>query len=245
MSKVCPYYGLVLYLDCLECEEKYCRGNRMANPKEELEKLVDDIVGNVIVVGIDQSYKDTGISISYRGKLMTATHCYLDKEKDNCAKRRKLKLFLYEVFEKVEEKKRKTNAIVIVIIERIRLHSDGFVNINYIKAIGALNAMIVDTAAGYDYQVYSVDTRAWKSAVVGTSKEKQNKYGIDPKKFLTIIWCIKQGYKKYIIDYDVGKKKKGVIEKDGEKYFYNDNIADSICISLYGFAKGQSLELEH
>lgn len=26
MSKYCPQYGLVLYLDCLECELKYCRG---------------------------------------------------------------------------------------------------------------------------------------------------------------------------------------------------------------------------
>lgn len=26
MSKYCPMFGLVLYLDCLDCDTKYCRG---------------------------------------------------------------------------------------------------------------------------------------------------------------------------------------------------------------------------
>lgn len=38
--------------------------------------------------------------------------------------------------------------------------------------------MIVDTASQYNIPVYSVDTRAWKSASIGTSKEKSNKYGL-------------------------------------------------------------------
>ena len=200
---------------------------------------------NKIVVGIDQSYQDTGISISYNNKLMIATHCYTEKFKNNSLKRKTLKLMLFQVFNKVQRKSKKYNAEVVIIIERIRLQSQGFLNIDYIKSIGALNALIVDTAFKYNFPVYSVDTRAWKSSVVGTSKGMNNPYDIDPKKYPTILWCIKKGYKDYIINYDVGRRKKGIIEKDGIKYTYNDNIADSICISLYGFTKKQLLESEH
>lgn len=35
MSKRCPIYGsTVLYLDCLECEEKRCKQNGRANSKD-------------------------------------------------------------------------------------------------------------------------------------------------------------------------------------------------------------------
>lgn len=230
MSKTCPIYGKAIYMDCLECDTKLCKENKMANK---------------IVIGIDQSYKDTGITIGFNNCIMNSTHCYTDNLKNNSEKRRALKLKLYKVFDLVLKKEEELNAEVIVVIERIRLQSQGFLNINYIKSIGALNALIVDTAFGYDFPVYSVDTRAWKSAVIGTSKEKKNEYGIDPKKFPTIIWCIKHGYKKYIINYDIGKKKKGVITKNNKSYTYNDNIADSIGICLYGYVDNPLLQEEH
>lgn len=198
-----------------------------------------------IVVGIDQSYKDTGISVSLDNELKIATHCYTEKMKSNTEKRQALRSKLKTIFDKVYDNQRKLDADVIVIIERIRLRSQGFLNIDYIKSIGALNALIVDLASAYEFEVSSVDTRAWKTAVVGTSKGINNKYGIDEKKFPTIIWCIQKGYKDKIINYDVGKRKNGIIEKDGKRYTYNDNIADSICISLYGFTKNQKLEREH
>ena len=230
MSKPCPKYGKAIYMDCLECEDKICKGDNMRNK---------------IVVGIDQSYKDTGISIGFNNNIMLATHCYTKNLDNNSSKRKALQLMLYRVFEKVDAKSRELNADVIVIVERIRLQSQGFLNIDYIKSIGALNALIVDTAHGYDFPVYSADTRAWKSAVIGTSKEKKNRYGIDPKKFPTIVWCVNRGYKKYIIDYDTGRRKKGVISKDGKSYIYNDNIADSIGICLYGYTNGALLKQEH
>lgn len=200
---------------------------------------------NKIVVGIDQSYKDTGITVGFNNKIMMSTHCYTERLKNNSDKRRHLRSILYLVFEKVFEKSKKHDAEVVVIIERIRLQSQGFLNIDYIKSIGALNAMIVDTAYAYNFPVYSADTRAWKSAVIGTSKEQKNKYGIDPKKFPTILWCISHGYKDYIINYDVGRKKKGIITKNGESYTYNDNVADSIGICLYGFKNKSLLKPEH
>lgn len=193
-------------------------------------------MGDKIVVGIDQSYKDSGITVSMNGEVKMVTECYTMNLSNNSEKRKKLKETLDKVFEMIEGKAKFHNADVIVIIERIRLQSQGFINIDYIKSIGALNALIVDLARMYDYPVYSVDTRNWKSNVVGTSKGQKNKYGIDEKKWPTIQWCIRNGYEKYIIDYEVGKKKKGIIEnkESGQRYTYNDNKADSICISLYG-----------
>lgn len=202
---------------------------------------------NKIVIGIDQSYRDTGISIGYNGVIKSVTDCCPITTMSNSERRKMLRKQLKEIFSKMRIVANKKDAELICIIERIRLQSQGFINIDYIKGIGALNAMIVDVAEDFLVPVYSVDTRCWKSTVVGTSKEKQNKYGIDPKKWPTILWCISKGYKDYIIDYDIGKRKKGIIEntKTGERYTYNDNKADSICICLYGFKTNQKLKEEH
>lgn len=197
---------------------------------------------NKIVIGFDQSYEDTGISIAVDGVLKAAKSVPLKQLKNNTQKRQKLQEEAFKAFRKVSQH----NAEIVVIIERIRLRSDGFININYIKGIGALNSVIVDTAALFGFPVYSVDTRAWKTAVVGTASPGQNPYGIDPKKWPTIQWCVRQGYEKKIVNYNVGKRKtKGVIYKDGKPFTYNDNVADSICIALYGFTKNLKLQEEH
>lgn len=195
-----------------------------------------------VVIGIDQSYKDTGISIAADGVLRLIRHVELSKLSSNYARRSKLSGALRSALQSVVKKADE----VVVICERIRLRSEGFLNIDYIKSIGALNAVIVDTAAEFGVKVYSVDTRSWKSQVVGTSKPMKNKYGVDPKKWPTILFLKDKGYFDKILDANT-KKKKGVIEKDGIKYFINDNAADSACIALYGFISeaDQKLEEEH
>ena len=198
-----------------------------------------------IVIGIDQSYKCTGIALSYNGKLKSATCIKTEHLKNNSEKRETIRNYIATVFNKAFDLSVKYNCPVTVIIERIRLRSQGFINIDYIKSIGALNALMVDVAYIYDFPVYSADTRAWKSAVIGTSKTKSNKYGFDPHKWPTILWCISQGYKDYIIEHVSNRQTKAVIEKEGERYTYNDNIADSIGISLYGFTKSPKLQEEH
>lgn len=200
---------------------------------------------NGIIIGIDQSYKCTGIALSYNGELKSTTCIKTEHLKNNSEKRKMIYGNLSAVFEKVCALSNIYEAEVTVIIERIRLRSQGFLNINYIKSIGALNALITDLAYIYDFPVYSVDTRAWKSSVVGTSKPKTNKYGFDPKKWPTILWCIEKGYKENIIEHVSNRQTKGVINDNGERYTYNDNIADSICISLYGFTPSPKLEREH
>lgn len=201
---------------------------------------------NKIVIGIDQSYQDTGITVAINGVVKMSRDVELHSLKNNSLRRERLREQLEMIYEFTNNKANEYNASVTVLIERIRLQSQGFLNIDYIKSIGALNALICDVATMYDFPVYSVDTRAWKSTIIGTSKTQNNPYDIDPHKWPTIVWCIKHGYKKYI-KYPItnNKKKKGVIEKDGERYSYNDNIADSIGICLYGFTKNQKLKEEH
>lgn len=194
-----------------------------------------------IVIGIDQSYEDTGITVACDGKIKMVESIPLQKLKNNTERRNAIWAELVPLLDECIVSAEK----VEVIVERIRLRSAGMISINYIKSMAALVSVIVDTAAEYNIPVYSVDTRAWKASVIGTAEGKQNKYGLDPKKWPTILWCIQNGYKDKIIEYDVGKRKKGVLEKDGIRYTYNDNKADSIGIALYGFIKNRKVVEEH
>lgn len=202
---------------------------------------------NKVVIGIDQSYKNTGITVNVNnGERLRVLNIYTDCYENNSIKRSVVRKKLFNLISVIKIAYPK--AEVVCIIERIRLKSQGFLNINYIKGIGALNALIVDVMYNNGIETYSVDTRAWKSAIVGTSKPMENKYGLPPEKYPTILWNIKNGRKKNIINYDVGKKKKGVItNKKGERYMYDDDKSDSIAISFYGFlpAKRQKLEKEN
>lgn len=201
---------------------------------------------NKIVFGIDQSLTNTGVTVNVNnGEELFVHNIYTEKLPTNSHKRTIIRKQLDKIVKSTIGMY--GDAEYVCIIERIRLKSQGFINIDYIKSIGALNSIIVDVMTDCGIEVFSVDTRSWKSAVVGTSKPKNNPYEINPEKFPTILWNIKQGRKKYIINYDVGRKKKGVIDKgDGKPYMYDDDRSDSIAISFYGFLpKGkQKLEKE-
>lgn len=192
-----------------------------------------------VVIGIDQSYKDTGISVACNGLLLSVSHFDFKGCSSNSQKRKALKQYLDVLIKQHINNCDK----LIIICERIRLKSQGFLNIDYIKSIGALNACIVDVADDYNIEVYSVDTRSWKSKIVGTSKPKENKFGINPEKWPTIQYVRKLGFEESILD-EPGKRKKGVIKKQGKKYFVNDNAADSACIALYGFLEETKQMLE-
>lgn len=202
-----------------------------------------------ICIGIDQSYKNTGISISaetYEGKikLLKVSSIFLEKYNSNSVKRSilqcKLKKILVSITCKAEE--------ITCVIERIRLHSQGFLNIDYIKSIGALNALIVDTMFLYDIPVYSVDTRCWKAQIVGTSKpgNPNNSYAMEPEKYPTFEW-LKMNYPHLLmsvfIDMTGTRKKKNVFEENGKLWKVNDDACDSAAISLFGFS-GQKSKLQ-
>ena len=197
---------------------------------------------NQVIIGIDQSYKNTGITIIADGKIKIVRSIQLSKLKSNSDKRRVLKQRLFNLLSQISSK----CSNIVCIIERIRLRSQGFININYIKSIGALNAMIVDVMSEFDVKVYSVDTRCWKAQVIGTSKPLDNKYGVPPEKYPTVVWCIKQGFKSSIlIDMSCTKTRKGTFIKDGKRYKFNDDAADSCAIAMFGVIGDKSkLELE-
>lgn len=216
MSKECPIKGIAIYADCLECDNKICN-------KEKYDK---------IVIGIDQSYKNVGISIAADGKLLKVKSLDLNKIENNSVKRKTLDKTLEKIINNVVL--RSDN--IVCIIERIRLRSQGFLNIDYIKSIGALNSVIVDKFEDYGIPVFSVDTRCWKSQVVGTSKPAINSFGVPEEKWPTVEWLINQGWEESILKEVKNKRKnKGTFVRDGIKYSYDNDAADSAGIAMFGF----------
>lgn len=163
--------------------------------------------------------------------------------KTNTDKRAFLKIKLTDIIEQIITELNAPDDITII-TERIRLRSQGFLSENYIKSTGALVAVIVDVAGEYHIPVYSVDTRAWKSAIVGSSKPLNNPYGINPEKYHTILYMRDRGLLHWIAEEYKGRGEKGVIwanrrSVDGKKerirIKINDDLADSYCIAMYGF----------
>lgn len=193
-------------------------------------------------IGIDQSYKNCGVSISADGQLLKVTHIKLEQCKTNTDRRRLLKAYLDNMLKAITSKADS----IICIIERIRLHSQGFLNIDYIKSMGALNAVIIDIMDEYDIPVYSVDTRCWKSQVIGTSKPKDNNLGVPKEKYPTVEWCIKQGFENSILRTVKGRKVKGTFVRNGIRYMYDNDACDSSAISMFYFiGDKEKLKQEH
>ena len=185
-----------------------------------------------VVIGIDQSYQNTGVSIVVDGRLKDVKSIRLDKYKNNSQKRGVLHTKLQHLMSDVTNK---SNSVVCI-VERARLHGGptSFVNIDAIKAMGALTATIVDVMDQYGVKVYSVDTRCWKSQVIGTSKPQSNNYGVPEEKWPTIRWCIRQGFEqKLLVDVSATRKQKGTFVRAGKKYQYNNDAADSAGIAMY------------
>jgi hypothetical protein len=184
-----------------------------------------------IVIGLDQSYTRCGVSIAADGKLLKVKSIDFKNDPTKTDKRKRvaetLRAILTNVIDKATE--------VEVICERIRTFSTGpqqpkgegdakspgmFISTAYIQATGALIATIVDTAHEFGVKVYSVDTRSWKSQVLGSSKKSPDE---DTNKDKAIKFVTALGF-------DVSYTK-----KRSTKIHYNDDAADSACIALYGF----------
>ena len=197
-----------------------------------------------VYIGIDQSYQNTGISIVADGVLRDVRSVRLDKLKTNSERRRVLRHRLDSLISVVAEKSENITCIV----EKARLHGGptSFVNIDAIKAMGALTATIVDVCDEYGIEVYSVDTRCWKSQVVGTSKPQSNKYGVPEEKWPTVRWLSAKGFEdKILIDVTDTKKEKGTFRRNGKKYMYNNDAADSAGIAMFGvIGDASKLQLE-
>ena len=194
------------------------------------------------MIGIDQSYTRTGITVLCDKEIFEMYNIDFKGCKTNTDKRRALREQLSKVIETVRDEL--DEYMPDIITERIRLRSQGFLSENYLKATGALIATIMDTADYYMCPVYSVDTRAWKSAIVGSSKPLQNPYGINPEKYRTILYLKQKGLLHWIAEVYEGRGEKGIIwanrtltdgKKEKVRIKINDDLADSYCIAMYGF----------
>lgn len=199
-----------------------------------------------VVIGIDQSYTRTGITVLYDKEIFEMHSLDFKGCKTNTEKRNTLKTELRRIIDKViyEADIENIKKDIMVITERIRLRSQSFLSENYLKATGALIATIIDVGDYYMCPVYSVDTRAWKSVIVGSSKPLNNPYGINPEKYRTILYMRNKGLLKWIAEEYTGRGEKGVIwanrrtvegKKEKIRIKINDDLADSYCIAMYGF----------
>ena len=197
-----------------------------------------------VYIGIDQSYQNTGISVAADGHLLDIKSVRLDKYSNNSERREVLRVKLGHLINVVATKADNIQCIC----ERARLYGGptSFINIDAIKAMGALTATIVDVCSQHGIAVYSVDTRCWKSQVVGTSKPRPNRYGVPEEKWPTVQWVVKQGLEnKILVDVTGTRKKKGVFVRDGKVYTYNNDAADSAGIAMFGFVGDRSkLQIE-
>lgn len=195
-----------------------------------------------LVIGIDQSYTRTGISIAGDGQLLKVGYIPFEHSECHSEKRKKVKHKLTQIIKLNQSKASQ----MVIIVERIRQFSGGNLSMDYIKSTGALIGCIVDTASEFGIPVYSADTRSWKSQVVGTSVPKANKFNVDPKKWPTIEFLLTlPEVSESDLLVKVGKRCKKFAKKIGDdKFCYNDDAADSACIALYGFKKGRNLKKE-
>ena len=111
------------------------------------------------MLGIDQSYTRFGIAIARGGVLMNAESMAMSF-KNKTVKRIAFRAMV-EAWTQLYEPD-------IVVVERVRMFSQSFVSTATIIALGGLVAVAMD--AVYPIPVYSVDTRNWKSKVLGTAK---------------------------------------------------------------------------
>lgn len=185
--------------------------------------------GKHACIGIDQSYKRTGVSVAIDGKLVRVSSVDLAKMSKREARAR-----VRDAVSKACTWALSHAESCDLVLERTRMFSQKFVSVPYIKSMGALNATIADTAAEKGVDSWSVDTRCWKSEVVGTSKGEANSFGVDEKKWPAVKLVISLGFEGSVKLPVAGRRSKGTFT-DGEdlKWEYDDDACDSACMALF------------
>ena len=227
------------------------------------EKMASHLKGNesdsIFVLGIDESYANTGMSITYGNpfygyKTVNCISINGDSAKDKNEYRTML---LDEICKFLDKHKNELNGTIgcMTVVERIRQFSRGFISIDYIKSMGALIAYIVEASSQFMMPTFSVDTRCWKSTVVGNSKPMINSYHVAPEKYPTLDYVVKHGMKGFVFN-EVSeaegikllshKNPKNIFKSASGKYVcVDDDKADSICISRFVFeAMSQGKDLD-
>lgn len=230
--------------------------------EESINELKQDSECRMFTLAIDQSYKNSGIAASYGnpfwygGKMDLLHVSNLDAQstKDKVDYRvclaSNVAQALMSCKEQVEEA-----SLVIVLCERIRQFSRGFTSMPYIIQMGALTAYIEEAAHMHGLPLWTVDTRCWKSTVIGTSQPLLNSYHVPPEKFPAVDYVVKHGWKDHVfreVDQEYGerelKKKhpRNVFKSASGKFIHvDDDRSDAICMSLFpacAAQQGKSLD---
>lgn len=195
------------------------------------------IMNKQAVIGLDQSYTDTGIAIGVNGRIRAAKSIPLEKLGSDTLKRNSVIDGLYSAIE-LCRKNGIFDCDISVYIEQPRINK-GQTTFDYIKRAGAMESCIVDYLYN-EYNgiinMYSVSSNAWKAVVLGTREERKNNVGIDPRKYLMYEYCIEHGFDDYVLQTCSKQTKRFVTcDANGNKLKYNDNIGDAIGICMYGF----------
>lgn len=186
-----------------------------------------------VVIGVDQSYKRTGISIAADGKLLHVCSVDLSNSDDKTWKRQEVQKHVDKACMLANAR---SNEKPVLVLERIRMFSQQFVSIPYIKQMGALNAYVIDKAWSVGIETYSIDTRAWKAGVLGTSKHADNDFGVPSEKWPCVNWVIRSGFEKSIKLPVSGRRQKGTFtDKNGKKWEYDNDACDSAGIAMSWF----------
>lgn len=231
--------------------------------KEHFSEIARSLKGNegdkIFILGVDESYKNTGLSMTYGNPFYKyeTIDCISLNEKQ-CRDKNEYRVTLMNTICKLlKEHENEMNGCIgaYTVVERIRQFSKGFISMDYIKGMGALIAYIVEASCQFRIPTFSVDTRCWKSTVVGSSQKLINSYNVTPEKFQTVEYVLKHGMKYLIfseLEETAGKKElkkknpHNVFKSATGKYIHvDDDKADSICISRFPFVaieKGKDLD---
>lgn len=201
-------------------------------------------------LGIDESYANSGIAITVGnpfGEYKTIDCINLNGK--TCQSKNDYRVEMLSTISQLitkHEKVFKESTYKLCLVERIRQFSKGFINMDYIKNMGALIAYIVEAANQYNLNTYSVDTRCWKNTVIGNCQPMINSYNITPEKYPTIEYVIKHDMRQFIFSElsemqgvkELNKKHpKNVFKSATYKYIHvDDDKADAICISRFAFS---------
>lgn len=218
--------------------------------KHVLDELKYDKNKTIFCLGVDESYTNSGIALSvgnpfYNGyETIDCINLNGKTCKDHNDYRVEMLSTVCQMIAKYEEIFNES-VYKCCIVERVRQFSRGFVNIDYIKSMGALIAYIIEASNQYKMNVYSVDTRCWKNTVVGNCQPMMNSYHVVPEKYPTVEYVIKHDMKHFIFDEvetKAGEKElrkknpKNIFKSASGKYIHvDDDKADSICISRFLF----------
>lgn len=191
-------------------------------------------------IGVDQSYKRTGVSVVADDDIVLL--CKSLSFRSNKTDKRAARARLRRELDKIAKKTLDRCGEVGCVLERIRTYSSKgprgrlTLSVPYIKSMGALNAVIADTMAENGIKTYSVDTRAWKSRIVGTPLPEENDYGCPPNKWPTVKWACDMAGEDLIMKKlpANNRRKKETFLMDGERYEWDDDAADSLAIATFG-----------